>query len=50
MDTVLTYILFLGAGFAIGGVYALWKVNKLASGVLSALAVLAAAAGILRLI
>jgi len=50
MDTVFIYILFLAAGFAIGGAYAMWKVNKLASGVLVALAILVAASGILRLI
>lgn len=50
MGTILIYVLFLGAGFAIGGAYSLWKVNKFASGVLLALAILAAAAGILRLI
>ncbi len=50
MSTVFIYVLFLAAGFAIGGAYAMWKVNKLASGVLVALAVLAAASGILRLI
>ncbi len=50
METVFIYILFLGAGFAIGGAYSLWKINKFASGVLVALAILAAASGILRLI
>ena len=50
MSTVFLYVLFLAAGFAIGGAYALWKVNKFASGVMLALAVLAAVSGILRLV
>ncbi|WP_170312994.1 hypothetical protein [Prescottella subtropica] len=50
MSTIFMYILFLGAGFALGGAYSMWKVNKLASGVLVALAILAAASGLLRLI
>ncbi|SDD95720.1 hypothetical protein [Rhodococcus tukisamuensis] len=46
----LIYILFLAAGFLGGGAYSLWKVNKFASGVLLAMAVIAAAGGILRLV
>ncbi|MFD1812956.1 hypothetical protein [Rhodococcus gannanensis] len=51
MSTVLIYALFLIAGFAIGGAYSMWKNdNKLGMGVLLAIAVLAAAGGILRLV
>lgn len=49
MSVVLVYVLFIAAGIAAGGAYAMWKFNKLASGVLLALAVLAAVAGVLRL-
>ncbi|EME21802.1 hypothetical protein [Rhodococcus triatomae] len=51
MSTVLIYALFLIAGFAIGGAYSMWKNdNKLGMGVLLAIAVLAAAGGVLRLV
>ncbi|MFC9788966.1 hypothetical protein [Rhodococcus sp. NPDC127528] len=50
MSDFLIYGLFLLAGFAIGGAYSLWKVNKFAAGVLVALAIIAAAAGVLRLV
>ncbi|MFF0817120.1 hypothetical protein ACFYVR_18455 [Rhodococcus sp. NPDC003318] len=51
MSDVLIYVLFLIAGFAVGGVYSMWRGdNKLGAGVLLAVAVLAAAGGILRLI
>ncbi|GAA4480687.1 hypothetical protein GCM10023094_27610 [Rhodococcus olei] len=51
MSTILIYVLFLIAGFAIGGAYSMWRNdNKLGAGVLLALAVLAAAGGILRLV
>ncbi|MGC0364354.1 xanthosine utilization system XapX-like protein [Rhodococcus sp. 27YEA15] len=49
MDVVFTYLLFIGAGIAVGGAYSMFKTNKLASGILLALAILAAVAGILRL-
>ena len=48
MSVVLVYVLFIAAGIAAGGAYSMWKFNKLASGVLLALAVLAAAAGMPR--
>ncbi|MFZ2173277.1 MAG: hypothetical protein WAW17_04445 [Rhodococcus sp. (in: high G+C Gram-positive bacteria)] len=50
MSVVLVYVLFIAAGIAAGGAYSMWKFNKLASGVLLAIAMLAAAAGILRIV
>ncbi|MFI6431671.1 hypothetical protein [Rhodococcus oryzae] len=50
MSDALIYVLFIAAGFAIGGAYSMWTVNKFASGVLLALAIIAAAGGVLRLI
>lgn len=50
MTVVLTYALFIVAGIAAGGSYSMFKINKLVAGVLLAIAVLAAGAGILRLI
>ncbi|WP_254922898.1 hypothetical protein [Rhodococcus sp. OK302] len=41
--------MFIGAGIAMGGAYSMFKVNKLASGILLALAILAAVAGALRI-
>ncbi|WP_169846696.1 hypothetical protein [Rhodococcus marinonascens] len=49
MSVVLVYVLFIAAGIAAGGAYSMWKFNKLASGVLLALAVLAAVAGVVGL-
>ena len=46
MSVLFTYLLFIGAGIAVGGAYSMFKVNKLASGILLALAVLAAAAAL----
>jgi hypothetical protein len=51
VSALLVYGLFLIAGFAIGGAYSMWKNdNMLGMGVLLALAVLAAAGGVLRLV
>lgn len=51
MSDFLVYGLFLIAGFAIGGVYSMWRNdNKLGAGVLLAVAILAAGGGVLRLI
>lgn len=51
MSTILIYVLFLIAGFAIGGAYSMWKnENKIGMWVLVVIAVLAAAGGILRLV
>ena len=50
MNVVWIYALFIVAGIAAGGSYSMWKINKLFSGVLLAVAVLAAVAGILRLV
>ncbi|MDG3013522.1 hypothetical protein [Speluncibacter jeojiensis] len=50
MSDFLVYGLFILAGFFIGGAYSMWKNNRFVSGVLLALAVLAAAGGILRVI
>ncbi|NLG54152.1 MAG: hypothetical protein GX542_00625 [Rhodococcus sp.] len=50
MDVVWTYLLFILAGIAVGGTYSMFKEgNKLAAGVLLAIAALAAIAGVLRL-
>lgn len=49
MSVLWVYVLFIAAGLAVGGAYSMWKFNKFASGVLLALAVLAAVAGILQL-
>jgi len=49
VSVLFTYLLFIGAGISVGGAYSMFKVNKLASGILLALAVLAAVAGALRL-
>lgn len=46
----LIYILFIAAGFALGGAYSMRTVNRFAAGVLLALAVIAAVGGVLRLI
>ncbi|AHD20139.1 hypothetical protein NXT08_00380 [Rhodococcus pyridinivorans] len=51
MDVVLTYLCFIVAGFAAGGTWSMWKArNTLFAGVLLALTVLAAAAGVFRLL
>ncbi|MEV0948817.1 hypothetical protein [Rhodococcus sp. NPDC049939] len=50
MSVVLVYVFFIAAGIALGGAYSMWKINKLFSGVLLALAVLAALAGVVRLV
>lgn len=51
MSAVLIYVLFLIAGFAVGGAYSMWKNdNKIGFGVLLVLALLAAAGGVLRLV
>ena len=50
MSDFLVYGLFILAGFFIGGAYSMWKTNKFFFGVLVALAVLATAGGVLRLI
>lgn len=50
MSVLWVYVLFIVAGVAVGGAYSMWKINKLFSGVLLAIAVLAAVAGILRLV
>ncbi|NLU82971.1 hypothetical protein [Rhodococcus sp. HNM0569] len=50
MSTLLIYALFVVAGIAAGGAYSMYKVNKIFAGVLAAIAVLAVAGGILRLI
>jgi hypothetical protein len=49
VSVLFTYLLFIGAGIAVGGAYSMFKVNKLASGILLALAILAAVAGALRI-
>ncbi|WP_420753483.1 hypothetical protein [Rhodococcus sp. O3] len=50
MDVLLTYGCFLLAGLAAGGTWSAWKAgNQLFAGVLLALTLLAATAGILRL-
>lgn len=51
MDTVLTYACFLVAGVAVGGTWSMFKArNQLAAGILAAIALLAAVAGIVRLL
>lgn len=50
MSTLVIYLLLLGAGFLLGGAYALWKVNKLVSGVLGVTAVLLTTAAVLRIV
>jgi hypothetical protein len=51
MDVVLTYVCFIVAGIAAGGTWSMWKArNTLFAGVLLGVTVLAALAGILRLI
>lgn len=50
MDVLWIYVLFIVAGITAGGAYSMWKINKLFSGVLLAIGVLAAVAGILRLV
>ncbi|OOL29975.1 hypothetical protein GQ85_22765, partial [Rhodococcus rhodochrous] len=51
MDVVLTYGLFMLAGIAAGGTWSMWRGgNTLFAGVLLALTLLAAIAGVLRLL
>jgi len=44
------YGLFILAGFLAGGAFSLYKVNRIAAGVLAVLAVLAVAGGVLQLV
>ncbi|MBF0661107.1 MULTISPECIES: hypothetical protein [unclassified Rhodococcus (in: high G+C Gram-positive bacteria)] len=51
MDVVLTYLCFIAAGILAGGTWSMWKArNTLFAGILFALGLLAAIAGVLRLI
>ncbi|NLV79567.1 MAG: hypothetical protein GXY65_09545 [Rhodococcus sp.] len=51
MDVVLTYACFLLAGLTAGGTWSMWKAdNKLFAGVLLAVTLLAAIAGVLRIV
>ena len=49
MSVLFTYLLFIGAGIAVGGAYSMFKVNKLASRVRLELAIVAAVAGALSI-
>ncbi|WP_041450924.1 hypothetical protein [Hoyosella subflava] len=49
MSSALMYLLFMAAGFLIGGAIALWKINRFLSGVLAALAVFCGVGAVLRL-
>ncbi len=52
MSDILVYVLFLVAGFALGGAYSIWKNtgNTFIAGVLAAVAVIAAVGGVLQLV
>ncbi len=50
MENFGTYALFIVGGFLLGGAFTLYKTNKLGSGILGALGVMAAIGGILQLV
>ncbi|WP_187774289.1 hypothetical protein [Lolliginicoccus suaedae] len=50
MSGTLMYLLFMAAGFLLGGAIALWRTNRFLSGVLAATAVICGAGAALRLL
>ncbi|GGC69550.1 hypothetical protein IEU95_01965 [Hoyosella rhizosphaerae] len=49
MSSAVMYLLFMAAGFLLGGAIALWKTHRFFSGVLAAVAVIAGAGAVLNL-